>query len=53
LAKFSVNVSFRDPKTNALANNVKCIIPNYHTEYYNLAGQGKMYKGFLLTIKQL
>lgn len=53
LALFSVNVSFRDPKTNALAENVKCIIPTYTTSYYNLAGQGKMYKGFMITVKQL
>lgn len=53
LAKFSVNVSYRDPKTNALKENVKCIIPVYHTDYYNLAGRGKMYKGFLFTVKQL
>lgn len=53
LAKFSVNVSFRDPKTNALAENVKCIIPSYQNDYYNLAGQGKMYKGFVLTVKEL
>lgn len=53
LSKFSITVSFRDPKTNALKNNVKCIVPTYHAEYYNLAGKGRMYKGFKFIIKEL
>lgn len=53
LNRFNVTVAYRDPATNAMRENVKCVIPNNAVSYYNLAGVGKMYKGFLFTVKEL
>lgn len=50
---FKVTVSYRDPTTNALVENVECIIPLNEVEYYTIQADKVMYKAFILTIKEL
>lgn len=51
--KFQVTVSFRDPETNLLTENVKCIIPNNIVEYYTIQAGNVKYKALSLQIKEL
>lgn len=51
--KFNVTISYRDPKTNTLVENVKCIIPNHLVEYYTIQAGNVSYKAFSLQIKEL
>ena len=50
---FQVKVSYRDPETNALIENVNCIIPLNEVEYYTIQADKVQYKAFLLTIIEL
>lgn len=50
---FSVSISFRNPKTNALENNVSCIIPSSEVEYYTIQSNKVMYKAFTLKFIEL
>lgn len=50
---FRVTISYRDPDTNTLIENVKCIIPLNEVEYYTIQADKVMYKAFLLTITEL
>lgn len=50
---FRVTISYRDPDTNTLVENVKCIIPLNEVEYYTIQADKVMYKAFLLTITEL
>lgn len=51
--KFNVTISYRDPKTNMLVENVKCIIPNHLIEYHTIQVGKVRYKAFTLQIKEL
>ena len=53
LQKFKVSVSYRDGKTNALVENVECIIPNDDYEYYCINQNGVMYKAMTLVFQEL
>lgn len=53
LQKFKVSVAYRDPKTNALVENVQCVIPNDDTEYYYIHQNGVMYKAMTLVFQEL
>lgn len=50
---FSVSLSFRNPQTNALENNVVCIIPKGGVEYYTIRQDSVSYKAFTLKFKEL
>lgn len=50
---FNMPISFRNPQTGALEENVEVIIPVNGIEYYNLAGAGRMYKAFALQFIEL
>lgn len=50
---FEVMLSYRDPDTNTLVENVKCIIPINEVEYYTIQADKVQYKAFLLTIMEL
>ena len=50
---FKVSISYREPSTNELVENVQCIIPLNEVEYYTIQADKVMYKAFLLTIKEL
>lgn len=53
LDKFSVSISFRNPKTNALEENVNCIIPSNSVEYYTIQANKVSYKAFTLSFIEL
>lgn len=50
---FAVAVSFRDPLTNTLAENVPCIIPDNTTDYYTIQEGNVRYNGLTLTFSEL
>lgn len=51
--KFSVSISFRNPLTNELEENVACIIPEDEVEYYWIHADGARYKAFSLEFTEL
>lgn len=53
LDEFSVTVSFRDPKTNLLVENLVCIIPNHLVEYYTIRADKVTYQAFSVQILQV
>lgn len=50
---FNVAISFRNPKTNALEENVNCIIPSNEVDYYTIQANKVMFNGFDLTFTEL
>jgi hypothetical protein len=53
ISAFSVSLSFRDPRTNTLAENVACIIPSYNAEYHTIQIGNVRYKATSLTFTEL
>lgn len=53
LEAFSVSLSFRDPRTNMLAENVACIIPSHNAEYHTIQVGNVRYKAMSLTFTEL
>lgn len=51
--KFSVSITFRNPRTNALEENVACIIPSDEVEYYTIRTDKVMYNAITLTFTEL
>ena len=50
---FNVSISFRNPKTNQLEENVNVIIPSSGVEYYTIRADKVMYKAFSLQFIEL
>ena len=50
---FNVSISYLDPKTKLLAENVNCIIPSNKVEYYTIQKNKVMYKALTLTFTEL
>ena len=50
---FNVTVSFRNPQTNVLEENVNCIIPTNAIAYYTIRKNKVMYDGFVLNLQEL
>lgn len=50
---FSVNISFRNPQTNALEENVPCIIPASNVAYYTIQSEKVLYDAFMLEFIEL
>lgn len=50
---FNVSLSFRNPLTNEIVENVNCIIPESNVEYYTIQIDKVMYKAFTLTFTEL
>lgn len=53
IAEFNVKISFRNPETNTLEENVDCIIPSSGIEYYTIQADKVMYKAFTLSFTEL
>ena len=53
IAAFGVSISFRNPKTNALEENISCIIPANSVEYYTIQANKVMYNAATLTFTEL
>ena len=50
---FSVSISFRSPKTNALETGVSCIIASHDISYYTIQDSKIMYQKFNLKFNEL
>lgn len=50
---FNVSISFRNPKTNGLEENINCIIPNNGIDYYTIQADKVMYNAFTLKFIEL
>lgn len=50
---FNVSVSFRNPQTNALEENVNCIIPANSVAYYTIRHDKVSYDSFVFNIQEL
>lgn len=53
IAGFAVNISFRDPLTNTLSENVACIIPENTADYYTIREGKTLYNGLTLIFSEL
>lgn len=53
IAAFSVSISFRNPTTNELAQNVACIIPDNAVKYYTIQEGNVSYNALTLTFSEL
>lgn len=53
IAAFNVSISFRNPQTNVVEDNVNCIIPSNEVEYYTIRVNKVSYKAFSLTFIEL
>ena len=51
--KFQVNISYREPQTNTLVENMTCIIPSNLIEYYTIQVGNVKYKAFSLQIQEI
>ncbi len=51
--KFNVSISFLNPKTNVLEENVNCIIPTDDVEYYTIQPRKTMFNAFTLKFQEL
>lgn len=50
---FNVSISYRNPKTGLLENEVNCIIDNYTVSYYTIQSSKVMYQKFNLKFIEL
>ena len=50
---FSVSLSFLNPKTNTLEQNVACIIPADEVDYYTIRADRTFFNAFVLTFYEL
>lgn len=50
---FNVSISFRNPTTNTLEENVNCIIPTNEVDYYTIQANKVLYNGMTLTFIEL
>jgi hypothetical protein len=50
---FSVSISFRNPSTGMLEENILCIIPDDAVEYYTIQNNKVSYKAMNLTFSEL
>lgn len=51
--QFKVTVSYREPETNELVENVSCIIPQNSIEYYTIQAGNVKFKAFSITLTEL
>lgn len=50
---FSVSISFLNPNTGVIEENVPCIIPSSEVEYYTIQSNNVKFNGFNLTFTEL
>ena len=53
ISGFNCLISYRDPHTNALVENMNCILPESEIEYYTIQVNKVMYNTFTLTFTEL
>lgn len=50
---FNVSITFRNPETGELEENLNCILPDTEIEYYTIRANNVSYNGFELTFSEL
>lgn len=50
---FSVSISFRNPQTGILEDDVICIIPSNEVEYYTIQADKVLFKAFNIKFIEL
>lgn len=53
LYNFNVNISFRNPYTGALEEDVSCIIPDDEVEYYTIRADKVLFKAMTIKFSEL
>ena len=53
LDAFSVSISFRNPMTNALEENVACIVPTDEVKYYTIQANKVLFNAFEIKFIEL
>lgn len=53
ISGFGVSLAFLNPETNALEENIACIIPSNDVEYYTIQVGKVSFKAFTLTFTEL
>lgn len=53
IGQMNVSISFRNPHTNLIEENVNCIIPDSDVEFYTIQANKVMYKEVKLTFTEL
>lgn len=51
--QFDVSISYRDPETNTLVENLRCIIPSNLVEYYTIRADKVSYKAFSFQVQEV
>ncbi len=50
---FNVSISYRNPATGALEENINCIIPSNNVDYYTIQADKVLFEAFSLKIIEL
>lgn len=50
---FNVSISYLNPKTKTLENDVNCIVASHEPDYYTIQNDKVMFKAFTLTFTEL
>lgn len=53
IEKFDVKISFRNPQTGGLEENVHCMIPSHNVEYYTIRADKVSFNKFTLKFIEL
>lgn len=53
LFKFNVAISFRNPYTGAMEENISCIIPDDEVEYYTIRADKVQFKAMTIKFSEL
>ena len=53
LQAFGVNLSFRDPTTGTLTENIACIVPENGVSYYTIQTNKVLFNGFKIKFVEL
>jgi hypothetical protein len=53
LYNFNVNISFRNPYTGGLEENISCIIPDDEVEYYTIRADKVQFKAMTIKFSEL
>lgn len=51
--QFRVSVSFRDPSTNRITEDMTCIIPSHIVDYYTIQVGNVKYQAFTVVLKEV
>lgn len=53
LDKFNISLSFRNPRTNSIEDNLNCITTDREIDYYTINVNGVMYNAFTVEFIEL